>query len=100
MGPDTTVNTTVCLGPEDLPGLETNEGAPWTTVPEDCPFCSSTSEPVPEDETPTVVGSDPEVATGGRGSSSGCGGADDAPPPTPLVLVVMGFFLAGHLRRQ
>ena len=79
MGPDTTVSTTVCLGPEVLPGLETNEGAPWTTVPEDGPFCSSDSEPVPD---PVILPGDPEPepsTSSSSSSSSGCGSGPGVP---------------------
>ena len=99
MGPDTTVSTTVCLGPEDLPGLETNEGAPWTTVPEDGPFCSAASVPVPESELPPVVASDTDEEAGGGASSSGCGGGGHDTPLDTAALFGLGLLAITRRRR-
>lgn len=101
MGPNTAESTTVCLGAEVLPGLDTNEGAPWTTVPDDGPFCSSDSEPVPDTVVPPE---EPESeseseAKASSSSSSGCaGGSSPTKGDTTWLILVVGF--AGLILRR
>ena len=87
----------LCVSPEDLVGVPTREGAPWTTVSEDAVICDSSIDVT----NPIVPPDPPEVEVDdGQGSSSRDGGCTGAVPGTITWLLGLALLLATRTRRR